>query len=515
MISGGYTATGPRDANEDNFYQRDFDEFRTTAGNIASFIMVSDGMGGYQCGDVASALAVASANRYIEQLFEMSRGNIIELDPIAALFEIARNAHDAIVAESASRGGIGMGATMVAAFVSPTHAWIAHVGDSRAYLIRTGNARQLTEDHSKVGRLLSAGVITEEEARNHPDRNRIERALGFGDATPEADEIDLQKGDVLLLCSDGVYTALDSSWLNECVSKAPDAVSASKNVVQQAIDRGTDDNSTAVVLMEERKNIDLSRKKAKVKQNPYEKGSSQEAPKHVIVIIVLLAGVFVGVLAALFIGQLDMSRQENASPAQSGVVGTTESVDEPSDGSDDARERQFVTEQIPTNAGIVLKYVDQEGLAQRFTYPPLSFDTEVQLVEGAYLTLSLDSDSFGRDGKRYRVLSDNYLKDLKSDVSQCQSGEELFDSALSQICDRDQYASFITTLANINDTAFLESITNLIVDSFDYAAEEPDEVSLMGDEPILVGNESAIDTQAETLDRQREFVLLGGVGNGR
>ena len=247
MILGGYSATGPRETNEDSFYVLDFSDVHGFTGDIAAFAMVSDGMGGYQGGDVASGLAVACAQSYVQQLLEMAEGNRVDLDAAAALMEIARNAHEAIVAQAANGGSPSMGATFVGAFLSPTHAWIGHIGDSRAYLVRDGVAIQLTEDHSRVGRMLSRGIITEEEAQVHPDRNRIERALGFSDGDAEIDEVDLLPGDALLLCSDGVYTVLGAEALGMAVSRSSNAASASKRIVKKALSSGTDDNSTAVV----------------------------------------------------------------------------------------------------------------------------------------------------------------------------------------------------------------------------------------------------------------------------
>ena len=475
MISGGYTATGPRDANEDNLFFRDFAEIRTTVGGITSFVMVSDGMGGYQCGDVASGLAVASAKSYVDQLIEMARGNLIEFDPIGALSEIARNAHDAIVAESSSRGGIGMGATFVAAFANPTHAWIAHVGDSRAYLVHAGTTTQLTEDHSKVGRLLSHGVITEDEARSHPDRNRIERALGFGDATPDANEIDLQEGDSLVLCSDGVYTELNSTVLGDCVSKASDAASAAEDIVRQAIKRGTDDNSTAVVLMNRKARKPRLREGGKVRKNPYEKSDVQDTPRHVVVIIVLLAGITIGVLVALFLGQLK-PLQGNSSPVPDVDAPATVPSSEASDPSGKNTAVRFTSVRVPSETEMVLKYVDDEGMAQRFTYTLDLPDGDVALVPRSMLVLSDSTEMFGRGGIGYRVLSEEYLEDLRSDVERCRVGSEEFDSSLARVCEYDQYQALVTALSESDDSSLVDSIDCLIVDSFDWEDDESERV---------------------------------------
>lgn len=247
MDLGGFSLTGPREANEDSYFFQDFSSSGSLPRDINAFVMVSDGMGGYQGGDVASSLAVEAAQSYLAQLVQLARGASVDIDPLAAMAEIVQRAHDAIMIVARERGGASMGATFVGAFLSPSHAWIGHVGDSRAYLIRDGEALQLTEDHSQVGRMLSRGVITEEEAQNHPNRNRIERALGFPNYEIEFDEVDLEDGDALLLCSDGVYTVVKGTVLAECVEEMGNAPDAAQEVANEAIASGTDDNSTVVI----------------------------------------------------------------------------------------------------------------------------------------------------------------------------------------------------------------------------------------------------------------------------
>lgn len=248
MISvGACSAAGPREVNEDSFYAVDFSHVGSISHGIIAFTMVSDGMGGYQGGDVASSLAVMCAQDYIASLLDMAANNLVDLDVEAALGEIVGNAHDAIVAEAAARGGATMGATFIAAFLSRNHAWIAHVGDSRAYLVREGEAIQLTQDHSQVGRMLSQGLITEREAQNHPNRNRIERALGFSNARPDFNEVDIYPGDSLVLCSDGVYTVLSSHQIGACVTAAANAESAAQKLINASLSHHTDDNCTVAV----------------------------------------------------------------------------------------------------------------------------------------------------------------------------------------------------------------------------------------------------------------------------
>ena len=247
MELGGYSAKGPREVNEDSVFFIDFSEVNSFSGKVSAFAMVSDGMGGYQGGDVASDLAVSSAKRYIDQLLEIAQGHWLDFDAAEALREIITNAHEAILATVDERGGKSMGATFVGAFLGQDHAWIGHVGDSRAYLIRNGIATQITEDHSQVGRMLSQGLLTEEEAQKHPARNRIERALGFAEAEAEITETDFHTGDRLVLCSDGVYTVLNRESLAAC-AQSGNAADASYSMVEAAIKKGTDDNASAVVV---------------------------------------------------------------------------------------------------------------------------------------------------------------------------------------------------------------------------------------------------------------------------
>ena len=249
MKLDGCSAKGSRAHNEDSFFCADFSKHNLFANGITALAVVSDGTGGPGRGDTASDIVSAEAERYCYELLERARGGRLSLDAAATLEEIAQNAHDAIQQEARKSEGPSMGATFVAAFASPTHAWIGHVGDSRAYLVRDGRALRLTEDHSKVGRMLREGAITEQEAQVHPERNKIDQALGLGVRTVEIDETDLAPGDVLLLCSDGVHAALSSDELAACVQGADDAAAAAKRIVRAALSAGTDDNATALVVL--------------------------------------------------------------------------------------------------------------------------------------------------------------------------------------------------------------------------------------------------------------------------
>lgn len=247
MDLGGSSVAGPRPYNEDNYLLSDLSQHRKRLAGLTAFIMVSDGMGGHSSGDVASKLAVETATSYLKDLIELAEHSDLEIDVPQALMEISAEAHDAIVAAAGEAGGGSMGATFVAAFVARDRAWVGHVGDSRAYVISGGRARQLTIDHSQVGRLISEGVLTEEQAQHHPSRNVIDRALGFKGASAEITELALRSGDAIVLCSDGVSTALSGDDMAAIMTGQPDAMHAASALVNDAIVAGGDDNATAVL----------------------------------------------------------------------------------------------------------------------------------------------------------------------------------------------------------------------------------------------------------------------------
>jgi len=247
MDLGGSSVPGPRPYNEDNYLLTDLSQHRKRLGGLTAFIMVSDGMGGHASGDVASKLAVETATSYLKDLIALAEESDLEVDAPQALREISEESHDAIVTAAGENGGGSMGATFIAALVARDRAWIGHVGDSRAYLISGGKARQLTVDHSQVGRLIAEGVLTEEQAQHHPSRNVIDRALGFKGASAEITEVRLHPGDAIVLCSDGVSTALSGDDMAAIMTGQRDAMHAADALVNDAILAGGDDNATAVV----------------------------------------------------------------------------------------------------------------------------------------------------------------------------------------------------------------------------------------------------------------------------
>jgi PPM family protein phosphatase len=198
---------------------------------------VADGMGGHRGGEVASQLALET----IADLFR--KGDI----PLA---EQVRRANRAVFDRSgADRAVAGMGTTLTAALVQGELAHLIHVGDSRAYLLRAGTLRQLTEDHTLVNRMVKAGEITEEEAEVHPHRNVITRSLGTeADIDVDEQDIGLLAGDRLLLCSDGLTGMLNEEQVQAILESTSPAQEAADRLVRAANRAGGVDNITVVVL---------------------------------------------------------------------------------------------------------------------------------------------------------------------------------------------------------------------------------------------------------------------------
>lgn len=503
MELGGFSATGPRDANEDSYFSRSFMGDVSFSNGVYAFLMVSDGMGGYQGGDIASSLAVAAADRYLDNLLQIAEGNIVEFEPGLALSEIAQNAQEAIVAETESRGKANMGATFVGAFLSPNHVWIGHIGDSRAYLYHEGVVSQLTEDHSHVGRLLSSGVITEEEAQNHPDRNRIERALGFPDSTMDITEVSIEPGDGLLLCSDGVYTVLDVNQLAQIMQMASSAEDAAKRAVKAALDNQTDDNSTAVVALDAssqptrrlRKQMPTMRMAPVSAASPrpeaesvdaggaVRRDSRRQAPRRglpTILIPILLFVVCVAVIVVVFLransspgaARQDSGQGTNNQVVQSqpesgnaGMEGEGNPENSQPDGGTSTGNEQLGTYVVAGNAA--LRYVDSEGLAWRFNESQLGLAIDPTLKAGVRLEASQTTNNFGRESNTYRMLSDDYLEDLRGDLASFERGKTLFASRFSGLIDSNSYTDLLRALSDLDAATRENSIRHLAMSAND------------------------------------------------
>lgn len=210
-------------------------------------VIVADGMGGHVGGQVASTIAVETVrDTYLNDPSD---------NPGDALFNGFQEAQTAILEYSREHPELaGMGTTCTAGVIHEGALWYGHVGDSRLYLIRDAEIKQLTEDHSYVARLVREGAISREEAAVHPERNVLTSALGMDTAVaidfPE-NPLRLDPGDILLFCSDGLHGLVSNQeMLQVAIGNEPRA--ACQELIRLAKDRGGFDNITVQILKVER-----------------------------------------------------------------------------------------------------------------------------------------------------------------------------------------------------------------------------------------------------------------------
>jgi len=234
-----------RNYNEDSFY----------TDKDLGFFVVADGMGGHSAGDVASRMAVEALSGYI-------RNSCSGIEPLIGSSGPGRSdasnrlvsgirLANQVVCEAANNNPSwqGMGTTIVAALVDGDRVSIAHAGDSRAYLVRSGAISQLTDDHSVVAERVRKGLMSKAEAEGSGIRNLITRALGSDEAL-EADvmEIDILDGDRLLLCSDGLNTMVADEEVLMIMASGNAPEPACRRLVDAANNNGGKDNITVVVV---------------------------------------------------------------------------------------------------------------------------------------------------------------------------------------------------------------------------------------------------------------------------
>ena len=228
-----------RETNEDYFYiSNSLDEVQ--------LYILADGMGGYNGGEIASQLAVQTAKNYIENNFkdiEKDKDSIIQL--LGSSMEYA----NMVVYEKAKSTPElqGMGTTLEICLIYNNKVYIGHVGDSRVYRIRKQFIRKLTQDHSYVQKLVKDGTITKEEAKHHPQKNMLMKALGCNAfVEPDVMVKGFLKDDILVMNSDGLTNLVDQETIYEMASK--NIEQATKDLVQLAKDRGGYDNITVVII---------------------------------------------------------------------------------------------------------------------------------------------------------------------------------------------------------------------------------------------------------------------------
>jgi len=203
---------------------------------------VADGMGGYAHGGVASTLALVT-------LFE----TVYSSDGLSIPQKMKQAVQSANlnVYQKARELGVGrMGTTLTAGLLKENKLHIAHVGDSRAYLIRGKISTCLTKDHTRVGELVRMKVLAPEKVRTHSQRSVLSKCLGLDlFVQPDVFDVQVQDGDVLIFCSDGVWSVIDDNEFGMLASKALSAEQLNQAIIDLALKRGSDDNVSTVTIM--------------------------------------------------------------------------------------------------------------------------------------------------------------------------------------------------------------------------------------------------------------------------
>lgn len=218
-------------------------------GSTLTLLAVADGMGGAAAGEVASKLAMEvldeSFGRYVEALQEGRP--IVGIDSL--IEKAVKLANKRVYSASISSSGRrGMGTTLTSVVIHQHRAWLGHVGDSRAYMVRGNKIYQLTRDHSWVEEQIEKGLLSEEQAKNHEWRNLITRALGTRpEVSPDIIEIDVHRGDVLVVVTDGLHGLVSAEEILAEVKRTGDRQSAVEYLISLANERGGPDNITVVI----------------------------------------------------------------------------------------------------------------------------------------------------------------------------------------------------------------------------------------------------------------------------
>lgn len=217
-------------------YVRDYNEDSLII--IPPLFAVADGMGGHEAGEIASEITVNT-------LAELAPSHL-DAEGLTAAVEAAN--YNVMKAPRQGIGRDGMGTTLTAAMLEGERLLIAQVGDSRAYLLRKGHLQQITRDHSLMADLIEAGQITPEEARVHPNRSVITRAIGSDiHMRPDIYELNVDAGDRILLCSDGLSSMISNNAIESIMRRQSDAQHCADELVTAALENGGADNVTVVV----------------------------------------------------------------------------------------------------------------------------------------------------------------------------------------------------------------------------------------------------------------------------
>lgn len=236
--------------------KRDHNEDSHSVDSELGLYVVCDGMGGRNAGEVASRLGVeviqkhmreAHFNTNLPMVGDFDRQFSPKTNRLASAIRLAN--HIIYTAAQNSPGQEGMGTTVVSVVLNGSILSVAHVGDSRIYLIRGETIQPLTSDHSLVAEQVRRGLLTEEQAEKSPQKNIITRALGIDEAVDvELNEVSLMTGDSVLLCSDGLTRGVKPAEILATIRSAPEPTVASERLVDMANAAGGEDNTTVILI---------------------------------------------------------------------------------------------------------------------------------------------------------------------------------------------------------------------------------------------------------------------------
>lgn len=227
-----------RKMNQDYVYCR-----KERIGMLPNLFIVADGMGGHNAGDFASRFAV---EEFVHQVEEGEQKTLIQ-----TMEEAVHRANRLLIEQAQGRPELkGMGTTFVAATIDGEDMYIANIGDSRLYLIGREEISQITQDHSLVEEMIRRGELRREEARFHPNKNVITRAMGANvDVIPDFFEVRLNGGDIVLLCSDGLSNMMDDREIFSVVREnREDVDKAGSELLRLANEHGGRDNISIVLV---------------------------------------------------------------------------------------------------------------------------------------------------------------------------------------------------------------------------------------------------------------------------
>jgi protein phosphatase len=234
---------------------RSHNEDAVLANPMLGLVVLADGMGGYNAGEVASGMATASLGAELEKSFVGKSPHTKEKDGrlwahVALSEQIAGTNASIYEAAQSQPQYAGMGTTLVSAVFYNNSVTVAHIGDSRLYRLRDGEFSQLTKDHSLLQEQIDAGLVTKEQARTSQNKNLVTRALGVDPAVePEIRDYEVKQGDIYLLCSDGLNDMVDDDEIGMTLGMlAANLELCAAQLVQMANDNGGRDNVSVILI---------------------------------------------------------------------------------------------------------------------------------------------------------------------------------------------------------------------------------------------------------------------------